>query len=145
MGKLLLLGFAIILLGSCVNKTEQQAKSSGMEIFFEETTHDYGEIQIDSDGTYKFEFKNIGGDPLLINRVRSTCGCTIPSWPREPIEPGNSGEIAVRYNTALAGTFMKSIVVYSSALNSPVKLVVKGKVVDPEAKKKLRGNAAEAF
>jgi len=85
---------------------------------------------MDSDGSYKFIFKNLGEDAILINRVRSTCGCTIPSWPREPIEPGKEGKIEVKYNTALAGIFMKSIYVYSSADNSPNKLVVKGKVVE---------------
>lgn len=135
MKKLLLFGMTIIFL-SCTSQSEQQAKNSGIDIYFEETTHDYGDILLDSDGTYYFEFKNIGEEPLMINRVRSTCGCTIPEWPRIPIEPGKTNKIAVKYNTALPGSFMKSIVVYSSAVNSPVKLVVKGKVVDPEAEKK---------
>jgi len=65
----------------------------------------------------------------VINRVRSTCGCTIPEWPREPIEPGASGKITVKYNTATAGTFLKSVMVYSTASNSPEKLQIKGKVV----------------
>lgn len=139
MKKLLLLGFVIIILGSCINKSEQQAKSSGMEIFFEKTNHDYGDVLVDSDGTCKFEFKNIGEYPLLINKVRSSCGCTIPSWPKRPIEAGKSGEIAVRYNTAVAGSFMKTIIVYSSAVNSPVKLVVRGKVVEGEEEKRRVG------
>ena len=98
MRNLLLLGFAVIILGSCVNQTEQQAQKTGMEIFFEETTHDYGDILIDSDGTYNFEFKNIGKESIIVNKVRSSCGCTVPSWPKEPIETDNSGEIAVKYN-----------------------------------------------
>lgn len=136
MKKLLLFGMALTLLGSCINQSEQQAKSAGVEIYFEETTHDYGDILLDSDGTYYFEFKNIGEEALIINRVRSTCGCTIPSWPREPIEPGKGDKIAVKYNTALPGIFKKSIIVYSSATNSPVKLNIKGNVVDPVAEKK---------
>ena len=136
MKTLFLFGVTVMLLGSCINQSEQQAKSSGIELYFEETIHDYGDILLDSDGTYSFEFKNIGEEPLMINRVRSTCGCTIPEWPRIPIEPGKTNKIAVKYNTALEGSFMKSIVVYSSAVNSPVKLVVKGKVVDPIAEKK---------
>ena len=133
--KLLQYGLITILLSSCVNQSEQKAKSSGIEIFFEETTHDYGEILVDSDGTYYFDFKNIGDEPLIINRVRSTCGCTIPAWPKEPIEAGKSNKIAVRYNTAVPGSFMKTIIVYSSAANSPVKLVIKGKVVEEEEMK----------
>lgn len=145
MNKLILFGLVLIILASCVNPTEQQAKSSGMQIYFAETTHDYGDIPKDSDGTYYFEFKNIGEEAIVINRVRSTCGCTIPDWPREPIEPGKGNKIGVKYNTALAGTFMKSIVVYSSAVNSPVKLIIKGKVVDLEVENKRKEKTVEMF
>jgi hypothetical protein len=132
MKNFLLFGIATIMLASCVNKNEQQAKDSGREIFFAETTYDYGQIEQDSDGIYIIEFKNLGQDAIIINKVRSSCGCTIPSWPRKPIEQGASGEIEVKYNTALAGSFMKSVYVYSSAKNSPVKLTIKGKVIPTE-------------
>jgi hypothetical protein len=128
----LILGIAVLFLSSCITKNEQQAKSSGTEIFFAESTYDYGQIEVDSDGIYKIEFKNLGEDAIIINRVRSSCGCTIPSWPREPIESKGKGVIEVKYNTALAGSFMKSVYVYSSAVNSPVKLTIKGKVMSKE-------------
>jgi hypothetical protein len=127
---------AILLIGlcsaGCSNGTEDKAKLKGQEIWFEEYLHDYGEILEDGDGTWSFTFKNVGKEAIVINRVRSTCGCTIPEWPREPIEPGNSGKIEVIYNTATTGTFLKSIFVYSTAANSPVKLQVKGRVVAGE-------------
>lgn len=113
----------------CTDTPEEKAKEHGQEIWFETYLHDYGEIEEDSDGTWSFAFKNLGKEAIVINRVRSSCGCTIPNWPREPIEAGASGEIAVKYNTAQTGTFMKSVVVYSTAANSPVKLQIKGKVV----------------
>ena len=94
--------------------------------------HDYGVIEQNGDGTWSFVFKNLGKEPFVINRVRSTCGCTVPEWPKEPIEPGASGEITVIYNTRTTGTFLKSVIVYSTASNSPVKLQIKGKVVAPE-------------
>lgn len=119
----------IMLLGACTGNSEEAAVKRGQEIFFEETVHDYGEITEDSDGRWAFNFKNLGEEAIVINRVRSTCGCTIPDWPREPIEPGKGGSITVEYNTAQAGTFMKSVYVYSSAANSPVKLQIKGKVI----------------
>jgi len=118
---------AIVITG-CANTTEDKAKVHGQEIWFEETLHDYGEIEEDSDGTWSFAFKNLGEEAIVINRVRSTCGCTVPDWPREPIEAGATGEITVKYNTATTGTFLKSVIVYSSAANSPVKLQIKGKV-----------------
>ena len=120
------------LITGCGDDPEGRARESGKEIWFEETVHDYGEIPRDGDGTCTFTFKNLGDEPIVINRVRSSCGCTVPSWPREPVEPGETGKISVRYNTALAGTFMKSIYVYSTASNSPIKLQIKGKVVPPE-------------
>lgn len=117
-----------ILITGCTANPEEKAKGHGQEIWFEESLHDYGEIEQDSDGTWSFAFKNLGEEAVIINRVRSTCGCTVPDWPREPIEPGESGEISVIYNTATTGTFLKSVVVYSTASNSPVKLQIKGKV-----------------
>lgn len=117
---------------ACSSGSEDQAKKKGQDIWFEEYLHDYGEIVQDSDGSWSFAFKNLGREAIVINRVRSTCGCTIPEWPREPIEPGNSGKITIIYNTALTGTFLKSIYVYSTAANSPVKLQIKGKVAPPE-------------
>lgn len=119
----------LLISGSCVNKTEKQAMQSGQEIYFAQSTYDYGEIAEGSDGLYTIAFKNLGDAPVVINRVRASCGCTVPSWPEEPIEPGGSGEIQVDYNTRLTGSFMKSVYVYSSAENSPVKLTVKGKVL----------------
>lgn len=121
-----------ILFTGCATNPEEKAKGHGQEIWFEESLHDYGEIEQDSDGTWSFAFKNLGDEAIIINRVRSTCGCTVPDWPREPIEPGESGEISVIYNTATTGTFLKSVIVYSSASNSPVKLQIKGKVFAKE-------------
>lgn len=122
-----------LLAGACSNDPQQKARVKGQEIWFEEELHDYGEIMKDGDGSWSFAFKNLGDNPIVINRVRSTCGCTVPDWPREPIEPGASGEIKVIYDTSKSGTFLKSVIVYSSAANSPVKLQIKGRVLAPES------------
>jgi archaellum component FlaG (FlaF/FlaG flagellin family) len=119
--------------GGCNGTSEEKAKQHGQEIWFEEYMHDYGQIEQDSDGTWTFLFKNLGDEAIVINRVRSSCGCTVPEWPREPIEPGETGKITVKYNTALTGTFLKSVTVYSTAANSPVKLQIKGKVVPAQS------------
>ncbi|MDX2430498.1 MAG: DUF1573 domain-containing protein [Bacteroides sp.] len=116
-------------ISGCTETPEKKAKVKGEDIWFEEVLHDYGEIPEDGDGSWTFVFKNLGDEPIIINRVRSTCGCTVPAWPREPIEPKATGEITVEYNTAQAGSFFKSLYVYSSAPNSPVKLQIKGKVI----------------
>ena len=130
----ILLALGILATGfrGCNSTPEEKAKDRGQEIWFEEYLHDYGEIEKDSDGSWSFVFKNLGEKAFVINRVRSTCGCAVPEWPREPIEPGESGEITVIYNTKTTGTFLKSVIVYSTAANSPVKLQIKGRVVASE-------------
>lgn len=100
----------------------------GAAIEFEETVHDYGTILYGGDGAYEFVFHNKGSEPLLLNNVRSTCGCTTPEWPREPIPAGESGKIKVIYNTRIMGSFSKSVTVYSNASEKPIVLVIKGNV-----------------
>ncbi len=95
-------------------------------ISFTETMHDYGTIKKDSDGTYDFTFKNSGKIPLVLSNVQSSCGCTTPSWPREPIAPGKTGIIKVKYNTSSPGGFQKTITVYSNG--KTVILTIKGSV-----------------
>ena len=114
---------------SC-SQTQQpdQGNPQGAGIAFETTDHDFGTIPQGSDGTYEFVFRNTGKDPLILQNVRSSCGCTVPEWPKEPISKGEEGKIKVRYNTRITGSFSKSISVYSNAGNTPVVLIIKGKV-----------------
>jgi hypothetical protein len=109
-------------------------------IEFENTEHDYGTIPYKGDGTYEFSFKNTGKTPLLLTNVRSSCGCTVPEWPKEPINSGEKAKIKVSYNTRISGSFSKSISVYSNAGKAPVVLVIKGKV---EALKKDMTSTSE--
>jgi len=103
------------------------------KIEFKQIEIDYGTIDKNADGTRVFEFTNTGDAPLIINRVKSSCGCTIPSKPTKPIMPGQSEKITVKYNTHRAGPFRKTITVYSNAENNVVILKIRGKVVDPNA------------
>ncbi len=70
------------------------------KMVFKETTYDYGRVKQGDVVSHTFKFRNEGLVPLLITNARSTCGCTVPKWPEEPIEPGEDGEIKVRFNTA---------------------------------------------
>ncbi len=101
------------------------------EIQFKEETIDYGKISRGSDGVRVFEFTNTGDAPLVITNVRSSCGCTIPKKPEEPILPGQTGQIEVKYDTnRAAGPFRKAITVSSNA-NSPTKILkIKGELVE---------------
>ena len=105
-------------------------KENGPQISFEETTHEYGEIDLGSDGAYDFVFTNTGNEPLILSKPRSSCGCTVPSWPKEPILPGETNNIKVTYNTKKAGSFNKTVTIYSNAKGkSTVVLRIKGKVL----------------
>ncbi len=104
-------------------------------ITFEKSTHDFGKIK-EQDGmaTVVFVFKNTGDAPLVINRVQASCGCTTPSWTREPILPGNTGVITAAYNPAnRPGTFIKSISVFSNAGTQPTLLTIRGDVIPKPA------------
>ena len=99
------------------------------DIKFEETIIDYGEVEFESDGKRIFKFKNIGNAPLVFQRISSSCGCTIPKKPEKPIEPGETGEIEVEYDTKRVGLFMKAISVISNSKNPSTVLRIKGEVL----------------
>ncbi len=118
-----------VMLGFFASKAQTStAKPSGPEVTFESLEHDYGTIVQGADGNCVFKFKNTGNEPLILSDVRKSCGCTTPTWSKEPILPGQSGEIKVGYNTNNVGTFSKTITVLSNALNASVTLVIKGTV-----------------
>lgn len=121
--------FSTILLFVVAVNAKAQTTDSTVVINFTETVHDYGTIDQGSDGSYEFKFTNDGKSPLILNNVRSSCGCTVPSWTKEPVQPGKEGTIKVKYNTAIAGSFNKSVTVNSNAKNSSVVLQIKGNVV----------------
>lgn len=100
---------------------------------FDTEVIDYGEIKKGSNGVRVFEFKNVGNAALIIEDVNSSCSCTIPSWTKSPIAPGESGRIEVKYNTEVVGPIRRTISIYSNA-DEPIKAVkIKGKVLEPEA------------
>ncbi|WP_282017885.1 DUF1573 domain-containing protein [Salegentibacter mishustinae] len=102
------------------------------KIEFKSETIDYGEIKKGSDGVRIFEFTNTGNVPLVIANVTSSCGCTIPKKPEDPIQPGETGEIQVKYNTKLVGPIRKTITVYSNADESTKSLKIKGRVIEED-------------
>lgn len=146
MKKILFLVVAILVNAAAFAQTPKSAPQSGPKIEFIKsgTTIDYGKVSKDSDdGMRTFEFKNTGDAPLIITNVQSTCGCTVPSKPKEPILPGKTGKIDVKYNMN-PGPIRKTITVESNAVNyenGRVPLTIKGEViikqeVNPLEKKK---------
>jgi len=105
-------------------------------ITFDKTDHDFGKIN-EGDGkvTTIFTFKNEGMEPLVLSNVRASCGCTTPKWPREPIEPGQTGEITVTYNpNGRPGRFTKTVTITSNATEPTTRVTIKGEVIPKPAK-----------
>ncbi len=101
---------------------------------FKSEVIDYGDIEKGSDGVKVFQFKNAGTEPLIIENVYSSCGCTVPTWTKAAIAPGKSGEIQVKYDTNRVGPIRRTITIYSNA-DEPTKAVkIKGRVLDPDEK-----------
>ncbi|WP_291128490.1 DUF1573 domain-containing protein [Flavobacterium sp. UBA7682] len=107
---------------------------AGPKIEFKDkdNTIDYGKVTKEEDnGIRVFEFTNTGTAPLIINNVQSSCGCTVPSKPTEPIAPGKTGKIEVKYNMN-PGPIRKTITVETNAINAEegrVVLKIKGEVI----------------
>ena len=101
----------------------------GAKLEFEKEVHDYGTIENGANGECTFKFTNTGNAPLIISNAKGSCGCTVPSWPKEPIAPGASSEITVKYDTKRPGAINKSVTITSNAVNSPTKVIrIKGNV-----------------
>ena len=124
----------IMLLMSGVAKAQDAKTQMGPEIEFEKIVHDYGDVPYNGNGECEFRFTNTGNEPLLVQKPKSSCGCTIPSWPKEPILPGESEVIKVTYRTNRAGMINKTVTVTSNAVkNSTVVLRIKGRVLEQSA------------
>lgn len=83
------------------NVNNQLATPSGpvTTMQFEETTYDFGVRDEGAVVKHVFKFKNTGNEPLVISNAKGSCGCTVPTWPKQPVPPGGTGEIAVEFNT----------------------------------------------
>ncbi len=94
----------------------QQAESMPKTIIsFEDTKHSFGKIKEGDVVQYAYRFRNDGKEPLLISRAEASCGCTVPSYPKEPIPPGGSGEIVVQFNSHnRRGHQQKNVIIWSN-------------------------------
>jgi Protein of unknown function (DUF1573) len=144
--KKILLFIAVALLGTTVTfaqtKTAKAKKTKavkevkmatpaveGAGMKFETETIDYGTIQQNADGKRDFVFVNNGNKPLIITNATGSCGCTVPSFPKEPILPGQRAVIGVKYDTSKSGAISKTVTVTSNAEGMPSKVLnIKGTV-----------------
>lgn len=110
------------------NKEEEklkQEKVDGPAINFEKASHEFGDIHQGDKVKHTFTFENTGTEPLIITNVQVTCGCTAPKWPRDPIAPGQEGEITIQFNSAgKIGRQNKIITIVSNAVNPNNKISI---------------------
>ena len=104
---------------------------NGPKMEFETSVMDYGLIEHNSDGKREFVLTNTGNAPLIISNAKGSCGCTVPTWPKAPIAPGESASIGVKYATNRIGKFTKTITLTTNAPEKTKILTIKGEVKKP--------------
>lgn len=118
----------LVLFCACAPEIPRNDASIG----FGKEKHDFGTIPYKKEATHLFEFTNPGKTPLIISDVKTSCGCTVPEWPKKPIKPGADGEIKIKYDAAFPGVFHKTVEVFYNGTGSPYNLEIKGEVEYPE-------------
>jgi hypothetical protein len=114
-----------------VKQEQTEKETSNSIIDFESKVYDYGVIEHNGNGAGEFVFTNNGTEPLIIKNAKGSCGCTVPTWPREPIMPGETSKIGVKYATNRVGKFTKTITLTTNASKKPAILTIKGEVLPP--------------
>ncbi len=130
--------FSVATTNAQAKKTTKKAtavespKVDGAGMVYENETIDYGTIPHNADGKREFVFVNNGNKPLIITNAQGSCGCTVPTFPKEPIAPGAKAVIGVKYATDRVGAFTKTVTITSNASATPKVLTIKGTVLPDE-------------
>ena len=117
---------------------------NAQEFKFEKETIDYGKIAKGANGEKTFVFTNTGDKPLIIKNIQSSCGCTVPKKPENPIMPGEKGEIKVSYDTNRLGGFSKSITIFSNAKKERKVIRIKGIVTNSTSLEKKKSMLSDS-
>ena len=134
MKKLLFITALALVANAGFGQTTTAAKSDLATIVWAASTHDFGKIKQGVPVTYEFKFTNKGKAPLVIANAQPSCGCTTPSWTRDPVQPGGEGHVKATYNALNVGAFDKTITVSANIEGGVVVLHIKGEVEAPVTK-----------
>ena len=107
---------------------DQPAQPVAKTYAWNETTHDFGKIVQGDPASVTFTVKNSGTAPVIIISAKSSCGCTVAEYTKEPVKPGESGIVKATYNAANTGAFTKTVTVTLEGIAAPDVLVIKGEV-----------------
>lgn len=111
-----------------LNNNTATTPASNADMKLEKLTHDFGTVKYGGNGDCEFKFTNTGKDPLVLSTCQGSCGCTVPTCPKEPILPGKSGSIKVHYDTKRPGPINKQVTVTSNSKSGQVILKITGTV-----------------
>ena len=121
------------------------APASLAEITFDKDVHDFGKLAYAGNGTYEFRFKNTGTEPLIISNAQGSCGCTVPTYPKDVlIMPGNFEFIKVTYDTKRPGSFTKTVTVKSNSKSGDKVITIKGTVAAQVVEEAFPSNGTKA-
>ncbi len=108
------------------------SNTSGPVIQINKDVHDYGTIDQNGNGECEFTVTNTGNQALILSNCKGSCGCTVPACPKEPIAPGATASIKIKYDSSRVGPINKSVTITSNAVNEPQKIIrIKGNVKGP--------------
>lgn len=125
MKTLIVFVFGSFLIYGAMAQEAQVEQKAGPEIAFAEEKFEFGDIYQGDKVEHIFKFENVGTETLVITNVQTTCGCTVPAWPRDPIAPGQESEIKVVFNSAgKIGRVTKVITIVSNAVNPNSKVTI---------------------
>ncbi|MGN0220811.1 MAG: DUF1573 domain-containing protein [Prevotella sp.] len=130
--------FSMLFLLACLLHAGAQTETKGAEIKFDKVTHDFGKFSESSPKvTCVFTYTNVGDSPLIINQAMASCGCTVPEYTKQPVMPGQKGEIKVTYNGTgrFPGHFKKSITVRTNGVVEMTRLYIEGDMQEATASK----------
>lgn len=113
------------------NATQADPNAPTTTITFDEPVHDFGTVEKGGKVSHTYTFTNTGSEPLIITNAKASCGCTVPTWPKEPIAPGESGEIPVEFSGKAKGPQNKTVTITANTNPPQTRLTIKGTVTDP--------------
>ncbi len=131
MKKAIIFSFLSMIILAMYGISQNAANASsffGAAFSWEKTTHNFNQIPQGTPVTAEFEFTNTGDAPLIITHAKGSCGCTVPSYPKEPIAPGQTGKIKAQFNAAAMGVFNKTVTLTANT-GQPAVLTIKGEVI----------------
>lgn len=135
--KQLMTAFLVVMITVTSFAQDKQEKKATDVISFTEMKHDFGKIKQGVPVNYDFVFKNTSNQPVVIESANASCGCTTPTWPKEPVMKNKTGKITTGFNAQNAGPFNKTITVKVAGIDIPLELKITGEVIKAENNAKV--------